>query len=338
MVVQRGRREYLILLDKSKAAAESAIDSFNRVNHPYRNETTLILLSNAWELLGKALLVQARQSIQHGQRGETISAEKTITRLLHRKDLKKHEAETIQQLISLRNAASHHHLPHVPDEIIQHLLFFGCKFFRAAVKRKFPSHARDLDKNYVSLAFSELTTYADKVQKLVSRVKRSETDRRLVWLLERGIRFDGESYITEKQFEAQYRRKSKIMPHLKIGDFLKSTEMVRIVPVEAPRNYTADITLRKGSVRDASLPVVVKKTDVEQDYPYLTRELAQHLGKPTNFIAQSIKVLGLKGNQKYHEAIRASKRTHIHRYSEAAREVLRTYFQNNPEFNPWAKQ
>jgi hypothetical protein len=85
----------LILLDKAKAAAETAVDSFNRVNHPYRNETTLILLSNGWELLAKAALVQAHHSIKKGRRGDTISAETPISRLAHHREIKKHEAETV---------------------------------------------------------------------------------------------------------------------------------------------------------------------------------------------------------------------------------------------------
>ena len=130
MMVQRQRREYLVLLDKAKAAVETAVDSYNRVRQPYRNETALILLANAWELLAKAILVQAQQSITKGQQEETISSEIEVSRLLHLKNLEKHEAETIQQINSLRNAATHHYLPEVPDEVMQHLLFFACKFFR----------------------------------------------------------------------------------------------------------------------------------------------------------------------------------------------------------------
>src|SRR5690606_23575737 len=135
-----------------------------------------ILMTNAWELLAKAILVQAHQSIRQGQRGETISAERAIYRLLHRQDIGSHVAETVQQVISLRHAASHHHLPVVPDEVMQHLLFFSCKFFREAVEKHFKNHAKDLEQNYLSLSFAELTTYADKVQKVVSRVKKSDTD------------------------------------------------------------------------------------------------------------------------------------------------------------------
>lgn len=310
------------------------MDSFNRVRHPYRNETALILLANAWELLAKAILVQARQSIAKGQRGDTISAEVAVSRLMHRKNLEKHEAETIQQIISLRNAATHHYLPMVPDEVMQHLLFFACKFFRDAVKQHFKGHAKDLDQNFLSLSFTELTTYADKVQKLVSRVKKSDSDKKLVWLLERGVAFDGNDYITQKQFEAKYKGKKKIMPHLGINEFLRGADMVRIVPVEAPRNYTADLTLRKGSPRDSSLPVIVKKTELETDYPYLTKELAVELGKSTNFVARAAQKLNLKGDPKYHQAIRSSKSGAVQRYSEAAKQLLVRKLVEDPGFNP----
>jgi hypothetical protein len=94
----------------------------------------------------------------------------------------------------------------------------------------------------LSLSFSDLTTYADKVQRLVSRIKKSKTEKRLVWLLERGIDFDGESYITESQFERKYRGKKKIMPHLRIGEFIRDAEMVRIIPSRP--HATAPRTLR----------------------------------------------------------------------------------------------
>lgn len=331
----RRRREYLDLLDRAKAAAETAIDAYNRVRHPYRHETTLILLTNAWELLAKAILVQAHQSIHAGQRGNTISGEKAVSKLLYRKEVDRKVAETVQQVISLRHAAAHHILPSVPDEIMQHLLFFSCKFFKEAVERHFHRHAKDLEQNFLSLSFTAMTTYADKIQKVVSKVKKSPNDKKLAWLLERGIEFDGAQYITEKQFEAKYRRKKRIMPYLCINRFQKSTDMVRIVPVEAPKSYAADINLRRGSAKDASLPVVVKKTDVEEDYPYLTKELGKEIGKGQNFVAKAISVLDLKENPKYHQSIRSSKSGEIHRYSNATLELLKQKLRDEPSFNPY---
>jgi hypothetical protein len=332
----RRRREYLLLLDAAKAAAEVAVDAFNRVRNPYRNESTLILLTNAWELLAKAVLVQQHQSIRRGQRGETIGPEVAVSRLKDRKVLDVNQAATIQQIISLRHAAVHHVLPPVPDEVMHHLLFYGSKFFRETVERQFSSHAKDLPGNFLSLSFTDLTTYADKVQKAVSRSRRSPGDRQLVWLLERGIAFDGSSYLTEKQVEAKYRGKKKILPHLDLNDFVRSADMVRIVPVEAPKNFTADLTLRRGSAADSSLPVVVKKTDLEVDYPYLTKEVAGLIGKNQNWTAKAAEVLKLKGDPKYHQQIRASRTSYIHRYSDAAVQRLKAHLAASPDFNPYA--
>lgn len=334
-MVQRKRREYLQLLDAAKAAAETGVDAYNRVWHPYKYQSTLLLLTNAWELLAKAILLHEKESIARGQRGDTISAEVAVHRLEVKQFLDQNQAETIQQVISLRHAACHNLLPHVPAEVMQHLLFYSCKFFRSLIGTHFPAHLRTLSDNYLSLSFSELTTYASKVQRSVSRIKKSDNDRRLVWLLERGIQFDGNSYITEAQFTQQYRRKRKILPHLQLNRFVRSAEMVRIVPIQAPRNFTADITLRKGSASDSSLPVLVKKTDIEADYPLLTKELGDNIGKNQNWTAKAVNVLGLKGDPKYHQVVRAGQTSVIHRYSSAAETALRNKLKAEPNFDPY---
>lgn len=336
VLAQRARREYLQLLDASKAAAECAIDAFNSVRHPYRFQTTLLLLANAWELLAKAVLVCRKKSIAKGQRGETISAEVAIHRLVLEKAISQSQAETIQQLISLRHAACHHLLPDLPVEVMHHLLFYGCKFFRELVEREFKGHARTLQEQYLSMSFADLSTYADKVQKAVSRIKKSGSEKRLVWLLERGIKFDGESYITEAQFASSYKGRKRVLPHLALGQFVKTVDMVRIVPIEAPRNFTADVTLRKGSAADASLPVIVKKTEIEADFPFLTKELATAVAKSQSWTAKAVQRLNLKGDPKFHQPVRAGTKTVIHRYSKAAESALRARLAAEPGYNPYA--
>ena len=119
--------------------------------------------------------------------------------------------------------------------------------------------------------------------------------------------------MTEKQVEAKYRGKKKVSPHLQLGEFVRQADMVRVGPVEAPKNFTADIMLRKGSARDATLPVVVKKTDLEADYPYLMRELAEKIGRSQNWTAKAMAVLKLKDDPKYHQPIRASRTSTVQR-------------------------
>ena len=333
----RGHREYLYLIEKSLNAARSSIASFNRVYDRYKTETCLILMTNGWELLGKAILVKkhGRASIIKDKNGNTYSAEQILSKLLAEKFLDENQENCIQQIISLRNHAIHSHLPAIPTEILYHLFFFGAKFYKDLAVKEFPKQGKILEDNFLSISFDNLTTYADKVQAVVSKMKRSKDNMRLAWLLERGISFDGLKYISQDKFEHQYKNKRKVMPHLGIGEFIKNTEMVRIVPVQAPKNFTADLILRKGSPSDKGLPVHIKKTEIEKDYPYLTGEIATRLGKPQNFVAYSFKKLGYKGNEKYHQSVRSSKSGSINRYSEAAMNDLKKFLETNPSFDPY---
>jgi hypothetical protein len=331
------KREYLRLLQKSIQAMEESVAAFNGVRRLYKVEQSLILMTNGWELLAKAVLVKNHHSIVQDRLGNTISAEVAVSRLKPLSLLNDDQDDCIQQIISLRNHATHNVLPEVPEEILHHLMFFGCKFFRDIVGKVFPAYSRAMRENYLSLAFSDLTTYADRVQKLVAKVKRGDEQKKLVWLLERGVKFDGLKYISQEEFEAQYRRRRRILPHLALSDFLKKAEMVRIVAIQAPRNFTADVLLRRGSRADATLPVAIKKTDVEADYPYLTREIAERLGKNSNFASATIKFLGIKGNGQFHQSVRASKNSVVHRYSEAALQKIKDYLSKNPNFNPYAE-
>lgn len=77
----RKKREYLILAERSLNAMHSAIDSFNRVYDKYKIETCLILMTNAWELLGKAILVKKKQTIIKDKLGNTFPAEVIVNKL-----------------------------------------------------------------------------------------------------------------------------------------------------------------------------------------------------------------------------------------------------------------
>jgi len=334
----RKKRDYLLYLDRSIDAIHLAIDSFNRVYNCYKIENTLILLTNAWELLCKALLLKKHVNIRKNK-NHTISAEEAIAKLLNVRVLDQNQADVIQQIISLRNQAAHDILPNIPEEIQQHLFFFSCKFFKDTICNHFSSRGNKVSQNYLSISFAELHTYADTVKNMISCLKRaSQDDRKLIWLLERGVRFNGvDKYIAQDEFERQYKQKhKKILPHLSLKRFLDNSDMVRIVPIQAPRNFTADISLRKGDKNvNEALPVSIKKTDVEKDYPYLTSDIGKKLGKNTNFISKLIIQHKLKGNPEYHQSVRASKSNSIHRYSDSALSYIKGILQSNPDYNPY---
>lgn len=332
------KRLYLRYLEKSLDAIRSAISAFNDVYDKYKIESTLILLVNSWELLGKAISIRDKISILKDVHGNTISAENIIIKLNSKGLLDENQTQNLQQIISLRNEAVHGILPIIPIEILHHLFYFCCKFYKDIVIKEFPRYSDLMATNFLSIAFSDLTTYADKVQKLVCKLRRGKQDeKKIIWLLERGIRFDGTVYISQEKFEKEFKKKRrrKILPYLHLGKFLKSADMVRIVPVQAPKNYTADISLRKGKQSDSALPVFIKKTNIEDDYPYLTRELGMELNKSGNFIAHTIKKLNLKNDSQYHQAIRSSKSSKVNRYSESTLNYLKKYLKDNQNFNPY---
>lgn len=332
------KRTYLQYCEKSLNAIRLAISSFNSIHEGHKNETTLMLLTNAWELLGKAILIKKHEDINKDKHGRTISAEETIQKLVQMKVIDDNQNEHIQQIISLRNEAIHGLLPEIPVEIVHHLFYFACKFYKDIIVKVFPIYRSRIEGNYLSISFANLTTYADKVQKLVSRFRKgNEKERKIIWLLERGVSYSGGEYISQTKFEKDFKRKAKwkLLPHLKLGQFLKTAEMIRIVPIQAPKNYTADVKLRKGKQSDTSLPVVIKKTDIETDYPYLTGELSGKLGKSVSFVSKTIKMLGLRNNEQYHQAVRSSKNSVVQRYSESTLSHVKEYLIKNPGYSPF---
>lgn len=333
----RKKRDYLILLEKSIDAIHTAVESFNKVYGNYKLENTLILLTNGWELLGKSILIKNHKNIYTNKKEKlTISAEFCVNMLFNEKLIDDKQADVVQQVISLRNRASHFVLPKVPLEIQHHLFFYACKIFKDLVSKEFPSHKHKVSKNYLSISFDQLHTYSDKVRKLISGLKKSSKgEKELIWLLERGVSFRTLSnYMSQDKFE-QLLKKRKTLSHLNLKNFIDEADMVRIVPVQAPGGFTADVVLRKGSKKmKEALPVTIKKTDIEQDYPYLTKDLANKLNKNVNFVAKIVSNLGLRGNRDYHQSIRASKASYLNRYSDACLSHLKDYLIKNPSYNP----
>jgi hypothetical protein len=325
-------------VESSLNSIHSAIDVFNRVHDKHKIETTLILLSRAWELLSKGILLKKKLPIYRNNSDHSLSGEQVVAKLSSLAIIDENQSDHIQQVISLRNEAVHGLLPEIPQEILYHIFYFCCKFFKDVICKHFKRYSDQVSTNYLSMSFENLTTYSDKVQRLVSRLRRGrKEEKRLIWLLERGIRFDGSEYISQDDFENEYKskRRKKILPHLEIGKFIKHTEMVRVVAIQAPKNYTADIILRKGPTKDSTLPVLIKKTNIEEDFPYLTSEIARKLGKSTNFVGNCMTKLNFKGNSGYHQKIRSSQSSYLNRYSHKAYEDFKRFLENNPRYNPF---
>ncbi len=60
------------------------------------------------------------------------------------------------------------------------------------------------------------------------------------------------------------------------------------------------------------------------------------IGKSQNWTAKAVAVMGLKGDSKYHQQIRASTTSYVQRYSDAALQKLRSHLVDHPTFDPYA--
>ncbi len=326
-------------VDSAIRAFLSSVDAYNSVTNTYRHEQSITLMSNSIELLSKAVLLKKNQSIK-GDQHTTISAERAVHKLSLTKDLSEIETQALEQVISLRNEVSHSYLPELDEDILQHLMYCSYKIFNSLLRKYFSNKSGLTQRSFLSISFNETLTYADGIDLLLKKYKSKNSDaKKLIWLLERGIRYSGSTYIKQDEFERSFlKSKKRILDRLKIGEYIKNSEQLKLVLIQAPKGYTADIRISKNKFNDTeALPVMVKKTDVVVDYPYLTFQLADKLGKSVSFTARMIKNLGIKDNGEYHQSIPAGKNSKIQRYSESAFFHLKSHLEKIPDYSPFIK-
>jgi hypothetical protein len=169
-------------------------------------------------------------------------------------------------------------------------------------------------------------------------MRKKEDSKRLIWLLEKGLSFDGLKYMNQEQFEKIIRKEQRPFTKLKLQKQITNGENIRFVPVQAPRNYTADICLRKGPRNGEGLPVVFRKENPTETHPHLTKDLAKLLGKTPNWVAMTVRIIGVFGDSRYHFKISTSSKTEHHRYSEEALGKLKDLLTKNPNFNPYKSE
>jgi hypothetical protein len=332
-------RSYGIFLDKSILAIHSGIDRANSINDPYYQEASIIFISNAWELFAKALL------IKHGgdsliyetgtKKERTITAEHAVNKLKNLGYITDLQAAPIQQIISLRNEASHTTLPEMPDELVFHLEYYAIRNFKELLDVNFKQYSKKFRKQFLSVSFGELATYADSVKKLVTKARKSKrpADLRLTYLLERGVVFSGSEYMKQADFNKILLNKGgRPLRKLGIGGYSRKADMVVVVPIQAPSGTQADIKLTKSN--KGAITVKIDKRATDDDYPHLTQDLSSKVGKTRNFVTRLIKDLEIKNNPSYHQRIRTGTSSYSHKYSDACLNFIRTYLTDNPNYIP----
>lgn len=327
-------------LNKAIDAVHSAIDAANSVHDPYYKEKSLVLFANAWELLAKALLVKHGGEVmiyETGTRKErTITAEKAVHKLNTLGYITDIQAAAVQQVISLRNEASHSVLPQLADEIVFHLEYYALRYFRDVLEANFKAALPKIRKQYLSVGFDGVKTYSDRVKNLVSKARKNKSpdDLKAAYLLERGVQFSGSEYIKQSDFNKTLLSKSTTRPmfKLKMGEYSRRGEMIVVVPIQAPTGTSADIKLTKSNT--GALTVKFDKRATDEDYPHLASDLSAKLGKTRYFVQRMVKDLNIKQNPLYHQQVRVSSKSSVHKYSDACLNFMRNHLAANPSYTP----
>lgn len=332
-------RKYRPYILKSIVAAKLCIEMFNRPTEEHKIDSSLIFLAQAWEFLAKAFLLKKKVSIY--KRNRFIRAETAINKL--QSDFNKltsREAQTIQQVISLRNESMHSLIPKIDDEIIIHLLYYSLKTYHKFIKENFRSYLPNFDKNYISIAFKDYTIYSHRVSKLLRAVRDLKSENsRILYLLERGIRFakNNKELTFEKWKEtiSNIPKKSRMSKRLSLYEYMEKQENIRIVPIEVSKNEKAEIKITKTKRMVAHLPVHIVKTDPNRDYPFITSFIAEKINKDINFVAAAFRKLKIKGNEDYHISIKTGRSTFTQKYNQKALDFLKDYLKKHSTFWPY---
>ncbi|TXH06865.1 MAG: hypothetical protein E6Q06_04580 [Candidatus Moraniibacteriota bacterium] len=327
----RGIYKRTLLVNSSKRAFIDAINNFNNISNSYRSESALILMSNAIELLSKAVLLKLGSSVTDPRdRSKTISAEQSVWKIYNdHKKIGDIEQQAIQQLISLRNEASHDVLPEIHTDVLHYLMFSSYQTYKKLFITQFRGHDDLFKASLLSISTDSNLTYADSIEGLLKVGKKSEKQRRLLYLLERGVAYSGTQYIAQDDFEKQFKQSSnrRLINRGALGSFLSRAELLKVVFVQAPKNHTINVDIAKGgSTQREALPVFVKKTDINKDYPYILTTLAEKLGIGRHVVLNKITELNMKGNDKYHQAVQVSRQHYVQKYSDAAYQFLKDKF------------
>lgn len=123
---------YKQLVDKSVAAAIAAIEVYNKPDFRYREESFVILLVNAWELLLKAKILKDCKNrlsslyIKHGKNNHKIKRSRTgnpftieLFSAMQRLSLDPVVTQNLSSLVDIRDTAVHFH----NDDSVKYVVF-----------------------------------------------------------------------------------------------------------------------------------------------------------------------------------------------------------------------
>lgn len=309
-------------LESSIPAIKNAIESFNSPSNPYRLQSSIILMVNAIELLSKSILLKLGESIEDSDPTRTIPAEKSAGKLFSKGEINEIEHQTIQQLVSLRNEAVHSFLDNPNIDIIFYLHFCVYKIYRNLIKKHYKSKLSEFRDSFLSISTDENITYAEGVMGLMKSKKKDVAGRKLLYLLERGVQYRGGKYISQDEFEKQYKAniKKNVVNRVAIGKYLENADQLRVVFIQAPKHHSVDVTVTKHDRSKNILPVKIVQKEI---YKNNAKQVAASLGISRHSVLELIKKHKIKGKPNFHQEISNGENSPLHRYSDKLIDFLR---------------
>ena len=323
-------------------AAKLSIEMFNRVDGAHSKPAALILNAQAWELFSKAVLIKKRENI-YLRDGTSITGEKCLNKMVYvYKVIGQKEGETIGQIISLRNEATHDVLPPIPEEIEMHLMYLSLRFFHSTLRVQFPTYFKLFDRNFLSVSFRELTFYSEKVSRLLRNARKyNRKENKLLYLLDRGCGFMGGTQrnrmVSYDEWQQRLRalpRKARPSRHLAIYRYINKQDDVRIIPVEVPRGHRPSVRIEK--TKDPLAPVMVEKSDLETDWPYFTKDFAKKIGRSQNYTSRLLKDIGVRADKTMCVSVRMNPSgSSVPKYNDRALGWVKVFLDKQPAYNPY---
>ncbi len=295
------------LIEHSKRSYIAAIDTYNRIGSVCRIEGFSFYMTNAWELLLKAKIIQDTGDVKkiytkkkRGERLETKSIDDCL-KIVFENEINP-VRKNIEWISELRNQAVHFMINELESIFVSYFQASAINYSNCLQEW----FGININKEFDFPILSLFTISSDKVVDV--RMLKGKYDKQVI------------SYIVEQQERDREIRESKI----------DNSKAQMYVPIEYKaaivKNINeADMLFAKGENGSSSLVFVDSPKDIEKTHPYVHSEVSQYLEKrfakdcfPSGkFIAHDARCVAIVNNmydnQKY---ICRMKKPIVQRYSE----------------------
>ncbi|MBI4028200.1 MAG: hypothetical protein HY360_24660 [Verrucomicrobia bacterium] len=324
------------------------MELFNRPSDIARQEGVLLLLTHAFEMLLKGVVLEKTGRIRSPRDRYNYGFEKCLNIVQDQLSLvDKDEVLILKNLNGFRDAAAHD-LVEMSEGLLYGHAQSALNIFGTLLKKVF---SRDLVKELPRRVLPICTVAPSDISMVVAQdmasiggllgVKRRREDEaesrlRPYQVIERNIR---EVQGIGKDAPST----SRLVRRIKSGDWKVVLPMVAGLVQPATGGIPISLHVTKGEgfpIRiDPSAPTAIafRYIKPEDKYPYLTSELAVKIGISISRVVGFVKLFGMKGNEAFHTSMKISASGIVHRYSDRTRRVIEEAIRKHGVEQLWSK-